>query len=301
MNYENFNKYNMNIVDILKGSSLRGMISDMEIAEIAEEISSEIDEIIEAATDRNESTDEADDLKDEINSLERKISKLEKNSVPTKTLNDIMTLEWVRENWESMHQLSNMNKSGKEIVKTLQSGTTIDAVAVATDILTREIKRVKDHKRIVLVGRAASGKDHMRKTLEDKGFKYAVSYTTRPKRDGEVHGIDYFFITNEKFEEMIEQNEFYEHVSFNGWHYGTTNEQFYNDDIFIMTPHGISHIDPKDRKNTFIMYLDMKLGVRQRRLAQRSDADTVERRLEADDKDFAEFRDFDIRITNHDF
>jgi len=301
MNYENFNKYNMNIVDILKGSSLRGMISDMEIAEIAEEISSEIDEIIEAATDRNESTDEADDLKDEINSLERKISKLEKNSVPTKTLNDIMTLEWVRENWESMHQLSNMNKSGKEIVKTLQSGTTIDAVAVATDMLTREIKRVKDHKRIVLVGRAASGKDHMRKTLEDKGFKYAVSYTTRPKRDGEVHGIDYFFITNEKFEEMIEQNEFYEHVSFNGWHYGTTNEQFYNDDIFIMTPHGISHIDPKDRKNTFIMYLDMKLGVRQRRLAQRSDADTVERRLEADDKDFAEFRDFDIRITNHDF
>jgi guanylate kinase len=291
----------MNIVDILKGSSLRGMISDMEIAEIAEEISSEIDEIIEAATDRNESTDEADDLKDEINSLERKISKLEKNSVPTKTLNDIMTLEWVRENWESMHQLSNMNKSGKEIVKTLQSGTTIDAVAVATDMLTREIKRVKDHKRIVLVGRAASGKDHMRKTLEDKGFKYAVSYTTRPKRDGEVHGIDYFFITNEKFEEMIEQNEFYEHVSFNGWHYGTTNEQFYNDDIFIMTPHGISHIDPKDRKNTFIMYLDMKLGVRQRRLAQRSDADTVERRLEADDKDFAEFRDFDIRITNHDF
>jgi guanylate kinase len=68
-----------------------------------------------------------------------------------------------------------------------------------------------------------------------------------------------------------------------------------------MTPHGISHIDPNDRKNTFIMYLDMKLGVRQRRLAQRSDADSVERRLAADDRDFADFKDFDIKITNHDF
>ena len=137
--------------------------------------------------------------------------------------------------------------------------------------------------------------------LENKGFKYAVSYTTRPKRDGEVHGVDYYFLTTEEFESMIEKKAFYEHVSFNSWYYGTTNEQFYSDDVFIMTPHGISHIDPNDRKNTFIMYLDMKLGVRQRRLAQRSDADTVERRLAADDRDFADFKDFDIKITNHDF
>jgi len=52
---------------------------------------------------------------------------------------------------------------------------------------------MKKHKRTVLVGKAASGKDHFRKVLENKGFKYAVSYTTRPPRTGEVEGKDYFF------------------------------------------------------------------------------------------------------------
>jgi guanylate kinase len=292
----------MNINDILKDSTLRGIVSDAEIAELADEIGIELEEYIEAEKEKakDDAEEDMDKLHRENVKLEQKISKLEDMILPIKTLNDQMTLEWIKENWESMYQLSMLNKSGKEILSLVENPS-LDAVSVVENILTREIKKVTSHKRIVLVGRAASGKDHMRKTLEDKGYRYAVSYTTRPKRDGEVHGIDYYFLTNEEFESMIEQNEFYEHVSFNGWHYGTTNQQFYNDDVFIMTPHGISHIDPNDRKNTFIMYLDMKLGVRQRRLAQRSDADSVERRLAADDRDFADFKDFDIKITNHDF
>jgi guanylate kinase len=292
----------MNINDILKDSTLRGIVSDAEIAELADEIGIELEEYIEAEKEKakDDAEEDMDKLHRENVKLEQKISKLEDMILPIKTLNDQMTLEWIKENWESMYQLFILNKSGKEILSLVENPS-LDAVSVVENILTREIKKVTSHKRIVLVGRAASGKDHMRKTLEDKGYRYAVSYTTRPKRDGEVHGIDYYFLTNEEFESMIEQNEFYEHVSFNGWHYGTTNQQFYNDDVFIMTPHGISHIDPNDRKNTFIMYLDMKLGVRQRRLAQRSDADSVERRLAADDRDFADFKDFDIKITNHDF
>jgi hypothetical protein len=48
--------------------------------------------------------------------------------------------------------------------------------------------------RIILCGKAASGKDHLRKILEGRGFKYGVSYTTRPPRQGEIDGKDYLFV-----------------------------------------------------------------------------------------------------------
>ena len=59
--------------------------------------------------------------------------------------------------------------------------------------------------RIILCGKAASGKDHMRKVLESRGIRYGVSYTTRPPREGEVHGKDYFFLSKEEFEGLIDE------------------------------------------------------------------------------------------------
>jgi guanylate kinase len=156
-------------------------------------------------------------------------------------------------------------------------------------------------RRIVLVGKAGAGKDFFRKKFVDKGFKYATSYTTRPPRTGEVQGLDYNFISKEKFEKLINMDFWYEHVPFNGWYYGTSKIQFREDDIFIMTPTGISHLNEKDRSESLIMYLDIPYEVRKERLKLRSDADSVDRRLIADEKDFAGFSNFDIRITNPDF
>lgn len=158
------------------------------------------------------------------------------------------------------------------------------------------------HKRIILVGRAASGKDYIRKKLEDRGFKYAVSYTTRPPRAGEVDGKDYIFISEEVAQKMIQNDEFYEYVEFNGWLYGTSREQFETDDVFIMTPTGLSHIDEVSRKQSFVIFIDIAEDVRrQRMLARDMPGDSVERRLEADRLDFENFSNYDIRITNHDF
>ena len=158
------------------------------------------------------------------------------------------------------------------------------------------------HKRIILVGRAASGKDHIRKKLEDRGFKYAVSYTTRPPRTSEVDGKDYIFISEEVAQKMIQNDEFYEYVEFNSWLYGTSREQFETDDVFIMTPTGLSHIDEVSRKQSFVIFIDIAEDVRrQRMLARDMPGDSVERRLEADRLDFENFSNYDIRITNHDF
>jgi guanylate kinase len=157
--------------------------------------------------------------------------------------------------------------------------------------------------RIILCGKAASGKDHLRKVFEGRGFKYGISYTTRPRREGEIDGRDYYFLDESEFNDLIEKGFFYEHISFNGWQYGTSKDQWYNeDDVFIMTPKGISRIHPADRKTSFIIFLDMPLDVRKQRLINRNmPGDSMDRRIEADEKDFELFTDYDIRITDPNF
>ena len=101
---------------------------------------------------------------------------------------------------------------------------------------------------------------------------------------------------------MIDNGNFYEYVEFNGWIYGTTKSQFWGDDLFIMTPKGISHITEEDRKKSFIIYLDIPVDVRTERLKNRNmPGDSLERRILADEMDFMGFSDYDLRITNSDF
>jgi guanylate kinase len=158
------------------------------------------------------------------------------------------------------------------------------------------------HKRIIIVGRAASGKDHIRKKFEAQGFRYAVSYTTRPPREGEVDGVDYIFISPEEAQVMIKNDEFYEYVEFNGWLYGTSIRQFDEDDVFIMTPTGLAHVDEDSRRKSFVIFIDIDEDVRRERMAGRNmPGDSVDRRIEADRKDFENFTNYNIRITNPDF
>jgi guanylate kinase len=272
----------MNITEVLMNSSLRGLIPDSEIEEIAEEIAEDIETLLENETEKvkEDLQTDIDDLHDEIKDLKREIETLEieKCTILDGSLRRVLLMEWIEENISDLDEICFKQLKLKDLLSLKSS-----------------------HARIILAGRAASGKDHMRNALEKKGFKYGISYTTRPPRNGEIDGKDYFFLSVEKFEEMISQNLFYEYVSFNGWYYGTTKEQFYRDDIFIMTPHGISHLDPKDRANSVILFFDIPYEVRRERLMQRCDADTVDRRLEADDRDFSNFSDYDVKITDPNF
>ena len=156
--------------------------------------------------------------------------------------------------------------------------------------------------RIILVGPGASGKDFMRKRLEERGMTYAVSYTTRPPRPGEVDGKDYFFLSQDQCKAMKDEDEFYEVIDFNGWTYGTTLKQFYRDDVFIMTPSGLSHLSPEDRAKSFVIFFDIDEGIRRQRLEERvMPGHTVDARLEADRELFAGFNNYDLKITNPNF
>jgi guanylate kinase len=154
-------------------------------------------------------------------------------------------------------------------------------------------------KRLILVGKGGSGKDHLRKMLEEKGFKYCVSHTTRPIRDGEENGKDYWYINSSELPEMADK--FYEGVYFNDWFYGTSLEEFNSSNLFIMTPKGISKVKPEDREESVILYINIEEETRRKRLESRRDADTVNRRLEADFQDFYDFTDYDLETTNPTF
>jgi guanylate kinase len=159
-----------------------------------------------------------------------------------------------------------------------------------------------DNKRIIFVGKAGSGKDYARQQMENYGFKYCVSHTTRPPREGETNGIDYHFISlDSAIHHFIEKKLLYEYVMFNGWFYGTSIDEFQRSNLFIMTPGGISKLKPKDRNESFIVYIDIPIDVRRERLLKRKDADNVDRRLTADENDFENFSDFDHRITDPNF
>lgn len=154
-------------------------------------------------------------------------------------------------------------------------------------------------KRLIIVGKGGSGKDHMRKMLQDQGFRYCISHTTRPPRKEETNGDDYFFISlDSAIHDFILKDKFYEYVIFNEWLYGTSKEQFERSNLFIMTPSGISKMDQKDRDESLIVYLDIVEPIRKHRLSMRRDADDVERRLKADESDFNDFKNFDERITD---
>jgi guanylate kinase len=153
--------------------------------------------------------------------------------------------------------------------------------------------------KIILVGKGGSGKDFLRKKFEARGFKYCVSYTCRPQREGEVDGIDYHFVDSDFFENNADK--FYELQNFNGWFYGRTVEDFKDSSLIIMTPSGIKSIKPDHREKCFIIYLNPNLDVIRERLKSRNDADSAERRLIADEKDFSDFFDYDVMIRNEDF
>lgn len=153
--------------------------------------------------------------------------------------------------------------------------------------------------KIIIVGPGGSGKDFLRKKMVDKGFKYGVSFTSRPPREGEGEGIDYYY----RDEDFFESNSdiFLELQEFNGWRYGISKGEFSVKNLFILSPAGLRSLPKSFRDESFVIYLNPPEDIRTERLKSRNDADSVERRLIADKGDFFKFSDYDIMITNEDF
>lgn len=81
----------------------------------------------------------------------------------------------------------------------------------------------------VISGPSGVGKTTVIKKIKDvvPGLWLSVSATTRPKREGERHGIDYYFISEEEFKKKIEEGYFIEYAKVFNWYYGTPKEPIY--------------------------------------------------------------------------
>ncbi len=82
-------------------------------------------------------------------------------------------------------------------------------------------------KLLVISGPSGVGKSTViEKLMKMRGdMEFSVSATTRAPRPGEVDGKDYFFVSREAFDEMVENGELLEHATFVGNSYGTPKSQ----------------------------------------------------------------------------
>lgn len=81
---------------------------------------------------------------------------------------------------------------------------------------------------VVLSGASSVGKGVIRDALlQDKDLKlfYSISETTRPMKEGEEDGKDYYFVSYKEFADSVKNKELLEYTQFNGYYYGTPKAQ----------------------------------------------------------------------------
>lgn len=165
--------------------------------------------------------------------------------------------------------------------------------------------------KILLIGKSGSGKDFLMRKLIEKGLKGCLKMTTRPRRKNETQDIDYKFVSESEFIQSINENKFLVYQTFSvtpenrvpeNWYYGITLQEFEESQVFILTPGEFEKITPEMRKGCFVVYLDIDRATREFRLLNRQDKnDSIKRRLDADEVDFKNFKDYDLKITDPEF
>tara|TARA_Y100001970_G_scaffold36919_2_gene45559 strand:- start:92 stop:643 length:552 start_codon:yes stop_codon:yes gene_type:complete len=77
---------------------------------------------------------------------------------------------------------------------------------------------------LVLSSPSGAGKTTLSKKIQqsDNTFRISVSHTTRKARPNEVDGVDYHFVDEKKFQNLLKNNAFYEHTKIFGNYYGTS-------------------------------------------------------------------------------
>ena len=81
---------------------------------------------------------------------------------------------------------------------------------------------------VIMSGASSVGKGAIRhKLLEDKDMNlfFSISETTRPMKEGEVDGVDYYFVSHKAFADSVKNRELLEYTEFNGYYYGTPKAQ----------------------------------------------------------------------------
>ena len=177
-----------------------------------------------------------------------------------------------------------------------------------------QIEQLKSNRRglmVVLSSPSGAGKTTLTRKLlaAHSDMSMSVSATTRKPRPGEVEGHDYYFVSKDKFSEMIETEDFLEHAKVFDNHYGTPRGPVEaalmggQDVIFDIDWQGAQQLEQAavdDLVKIFILPPDMRaLEARLRTRAQDSD-DVIAKRMSKSEAEISHWSEYDYIIVNED-
>ena len=158
---------------------------------------------------------------------------------------------------------------------------------------------------LTIIGKSASGKDTILKELKNlvaeidifNKFNFVIKNTTRPKRDNEVDGVDYHFITDDEFtDKLLNKNEMVAATSFNNWGYGICKNDLKEDkiNVVILSPEELSCFFDTydiDIKVIYVKATDKIRLIRSLKREENPDINEIWRRYETDNKQFLYYED----------
>lgn len=163
----------------------------------------------------------------------------------------------------------------------------------------------------VISAPSGAGKTSLCKELIDffPSLRHSVSYTTRPPRSGEIDGVDYHFVTPERFREMVAEGAFAEWAEVHGNCYGTAfaslqaARQAGEDILLDIDCQGAEQLRRSLEHGVFVFILPPTLDELQRRLVGRNtDSDSViARRIANARGEIAHAQRYDYLVVNDDF
>ena len=164
----------------------------------------------------------------------------------------------------------------------------------------------------VLSSPSGAGKTSLsRKLLElDKELFLSISYTTRPPRPGEIDGEDYFFVNNDDFADMQEQNEFLEYAKVFDYYYCTPKKSVKNildkgrDILFDIDWQGTQQLMNNSKDDLVkVFVLPPSIEELERRLKERKqDKDEIiQKRMSRASDEISQYAEYDYILVNDNF
>ncbi len=161
---------------------------------------------------------------------------------------------------------------------------------------------------VILSSPSGVGKTTLTKKIQQKypNFKISVSHTTRSPRSNEVDGVDYHFVTKEKFKDLISNKKFYEYAKIFENYYGTLKKSVdddivKNDIIFDIDWQGTKQLSKfKNLRLIKIFLITSNKEELKKRLIKRDQNtdEEVEKRFKSFDSDIKHWNDYDFVIIN---
>ena len=161
---------------------------------------------------------------------------------------------------------------------------------------------------VILSSPSGVGKTTLTKKIQQKyqNFKISVSHTTRAPRSNEVDGVDYHFVTKEKFKDLISNKKFYEYAKIFENYYGTLKKSVdddivKNDIIFDIDWQGTKQLSKfKNLRLIKIFLITSNKEELKKRLIKRDQNtnEEVEKRFKSFDSDIKHWNDYDFIIIN---